>query len=199
MMDWIAEHWAAVAGGGVGLLAVIALAVLNPAAAIRLASQVAGLALDAGRSLVAWLRKPGNKLKGACAVLALGFSLAALWSYDLNQQVTVITAARDAAIGERDTARTEAAAKGTRIGELEFSLKTYLLQEQAYADLQRHRTEELERLQQQNASAMALLEAQRDMAERSSKAWWAEYAKRPDSCKAAQEALDVACSGLGEF
>ncbi|KRD71433.1 hypothetical protein [Lysobacter sp. Root96] len=196
--SWVAGHWPWFAGSGV-LIAVVAFAVMNPLAAVKLASTVSGFLLDAMRALVEWLRRPGNKLKAACAVLAMVAAVACLTSYQTNRRYIVVTRERDAAVGERDTAVTAAAEAKSLIGQLEASLATYREQEQEYADLQRQQSLDLLQAQQENAAALAMISKQRADAERSSRAWWQAYAKRPDSCKAAQEAMDVACATVGEF
>lgn len=188
---WLNGLWPWFAGGGV-VVAIIAFAVLNPVAALRLGSAVVGFMLDAARNLVVWLRKPGNKLKAMCAVLAMVAAIACLTSYQKNQSFLVVTQ-------QLDTVRAEAGLAKTRIGELEATLATYREQERLYAEAQRKRTAALLLAQQQNEAALSVIEKQRAESERSNRAWWQAYAKRPDACKAAQEALDVACATVGEF
>lgn len=188
---WISGHWPWFAGSGV-LVAVIAFAVLNPLAAAKLGSALSGFLLDAVRKAVQWLRKPGNTLRATCAVLAVVAAVASVTSYQANRQIVVITKERDAALSNV----TQAVG---RISDLEATLATYRKQEQQYAELQRKQTEDLALAQQENAAALAMIKRQREVAERSSRSWWQAYAKRPDSCKAAQEAMDVACATVGEF
>ena len=199
LWNWVTDHWPWLAGAGGIAVAVAAFAVLNPVAAVRLASSLAGLAADSLRGITEWLRKPGNKLKAACALLAALAAIGALLSYDLNREITIVRVERDtavrergAAIGERDTAR-------TRLSELEGTLATYREQEQQFAAIQRQRTQQLERVQQQNVAALAEIDRLRAQAEASDRAWWRVYQGRSDVCRAAEEALDVACAEVGKF
>ncbi|KRC35104.1 MULTISPECIES: hypothetical protein [unclassified Lysobacter] len=189
--NWVSGYWPWIAGSG-ALVGLIAFAVLNPLAAAKLASAVSGLALDALRKGVQWLRKPGNTLRATCAVLAIVAAVASVTSYQANRQIVVITK-------ERDSALSDVSKAVGRITDLEATLATYRKQEQRYAELQRQQTEDLAEAQQDNAAALEQIRRQREIAERSSRAWWQTYAKRPDSCKAAQEAMDVACATVGEF
>lgn len=189
--NWMSGHWPWLAGSG-ALIGLIAFAVLNPLAAAKLASALSGFLLDAVRKAVQWLRQPGNTLRATCAVLAIAAAVASVTSYQANRQILVITQ-------ERDTALSDVGKAHGRIVDLEATLQTYRKQEQRYSELQRQQTENLAQAQQENAAALAMIQQQREAAERNSRAWWKAYAQRPDACKAAQEAMDVACATVGEF
>lgn len=199
LWSWITAHWPWLAGAGGIVAAIVAFAVLNPLAAARLASSLAGLAADSLRGITEWLRKPGNKLKATCALLAALAAIGALLSYDLNRRVTIVTVERDTAVRERGAAIGERDSARTRLSELEGTLATYRLQEQQFADIQRQRTQQLERAQQQNVAALAEIDRLRAQAEASDRAWWRVYQGRSDVCRAAEEALDVACAEVGKF
>lgn len=195
---WVSDQWPWIFGS-VGVIAIATFAVLNPAAAVKLASSLVGLVLDTARRLVEWLRGPGNKLKALSAVLAVVAAVACWDSYQTNQRYYVVVVERDRVTGERDAARVAASLAKAKIEDLEGALETYKAQEAAYALTQRMRTLALKQAQQESAEAMAMIARQKADAERSNRAWWQAYAKRPDICKAAQEAMDVACATVGEF
>lgn len=189
MWSFLLHHWI---GSGLSLavvVGIVALLVLNPAAALKLASSLSGFVLDKVKALVEWARKPHDWWKIGCLTLSACFGLASLTAYQQRQQVLVVT--RTAAADADTCKRT--------IAEKDAELKPYRDQQAAFAKSAREETAQLLVAQQQSAEALALIQSAQEQAAKNNAAWWGQYAKRPDSCKAAQEAMDVACKSVGEY
>ena len=179
-----------------GTPALVAIAIaaglfLAPAATVSLLRALASGVIELARDAVVWVKSNWwRALAVLCGVVAVGLGLA------LQQEVQDMEAkqlAHDAAViairNERDRAFRERDAASE-------ALVSY--EERAAADYARI-TAELKAQQEANADAMADLRAQEARAAKSKAAWWRVYEGRSDQCKAAQEALDVACKGLGEL
>lgn len=186
--SWILAFWPWVAGGGAAV-AVIAFAALNPAAAIKLASAIGGFVMDALRNFVQWLRKPGSKLKAACAVLAMVAAIACLTSYQDNQRFLVVTQERAA----------DARKFAAREAELQAVISTYQHQEIDFEAAVRLEAERLIEARAQSAAATAEVKRRQEAAEKSASAFKREAANKPDACKAALKALEAACPTLRDY
>ena len=187
-LAWLTSHWGWMAGAGAALAFAVAV-FLNPLLAAQVARRMGAALLKLFRAVADWLGEPGNWAKAMALGLALfsGYSLLAL--RDARSQITVITQARAADSALCDA---EKALLGQRI-------KGYEAQEAATARAIRAETEQLDAAQQQSAEAIEQIQARQDAAEKSNQAWWRVYEGRPDVCKAAQEALDVACKEVGRL
>lgn len=186
--SWILSFWPWVAGGGAAV-AVVAFAALNPAAAIKLASAIGGFVMDALRNFVQWLRKPGSKLKAACAVLAMVAAIACLTSYQDNQRFLVVTQERAA----------DARKFAAREAELQAVISTYQQQEIDFEAAVRQEAERLIEARAQSAAATAEVKRRQAAAEKSASAFKREAANKPDACKAALKALEAACPTLRDY
>ena len=85
------------------------------------------------------------------------------------------------------------------IADQDLKLQSYQRQEEKFAKSARERTDALDAARQSSEVAMTDLAAKQKAAEASNKGWWIGFEKRPDVCRAAQEAMGVACAPLGEF
>lgn len=185
-MKSLFSGWMAWLGLGGLAAVVIALVVMNPVAALRLVKAIGGFFIDAARWFFEWLRKPGSWVKVLLAGLALWAAIASLTAYQKGQKIIVIT----------NTYETKIAAKDLRIGELVSATEAYRKQEQDFARIARKNTERLDAARKLSVDALAEVATLQAQAEASSAGWRREYGKRPDTCKAALEALDTACPAL---
>lgn len=190
-MSWLLDHWHWLLGGGGGLaaLAVGAGLLLAPGATLKLLRELLGFALDKLRQVVAWLRKPGSVTRVVFWAAILGCTIACFYAYRQNQRIVVVTQERDNADAARIKAETTLA--GERL--------TWQQQLDRFAEYQRQQTDALERAQQSSAAALADYQDKQAEAERSTRAWWRVYEGRSDTCKAAQESLDIACKEVGKL
>ncbi len=186
--SWTLDFWPWLAGGG-AMISVIAVAALNPAAAVKLASATGGFVMDALRDLVQWLRKPGSKLKAACAVLAMVAAVACLSSYQDSQRFLVVTQERAA----------DARKFAVREAELQAVITTYRQQEVDFEAAVRQEAERLIEARAQSAAATAEVKRRQEAAEKSASAFKREAANKPDTCKAALKALEAACPTLRDY
>lgn len=190
-MNWLLNHWHWLLGGSSGLtvIAVVAGLLLAPAATVKLLRELLQFVLDKLRQGIAWLRKPGSLHKAAFAAAIAGCTIAVFYAYQQNQRVVVIVAERDQAVAARTTAETA----------LETERKTWQQQLDKFAEYQRQQTAALALAQQSSADAVADYEKKQARAETSNRAWWHVYEGRSDTCKAAQESLDIACKEVGKL
>lgn len=189
MIGFLTRHWLGTGSTLAVVAAVFAFAVLNPAAALKLASSLSGFVQDKARAAVEWARKPHDWWRIGCLTLGCLCALASFAAYDQHRTVIVVTRA----------AATDADACKRTIGEKDALLLTYQQQQAVFADAARREAAQLDAARQQSVEATAALKLAQDKAAASSRAWWAGYAKRPDTCKAAQEALDVACAEVKDY
>lgn len=186
--SWVSGLWPWLAGGGIAL-ALVAFAVLNPPSALKLVSAISGFVIDAVRDLVQWLRRPGNKLKAVCAVLALATAIACLTSYQKNQRILVVTEERAA----------DARKFAAREAELQAVISTFKQQEIDFETAVRAEATRLLEARAQSAAATAEVKRRQEAAEKSAAAFKREAANKPDTCKAALKALEAACPTLRDY
>lgn len=191
MMEWLTWKLAAFGLGGVSLVALIAVFVLAPAAALRVAGELLGWALDKFRQGVEWLRVPGN---GRRALKAGGFIALCLWgaaasltAWEKNSQIVVVTRQLEDANTARGEAETALSAERT----------TRAQRELAFEAIQREQAASLARAQAASAAAAKEAAAAKARAEAGYDNWLKKYLGRPETCRAAEEALDRACASLG--
>jgi hypothetical protein len=141
------------------------------------------------RDFFVWLRKPGNKIKFACAVLAFITAIAAMRAYEAEQQIVLVTAACDEAkgdltetIGARDLT---IAQKNQALGDIERTLNA--------------EAAKLRELQLQNVALAAENERKALAAEVSAEAFRREFNRKPATCSAALEAMEAACPTLRDY
>lgn len=183
--------WPWLLAGGIPTIALAAGLVLAPAATIGLLRSLVRALVGLARKAVEWAQT--NWWRAACVLAAVAAASLAFTAHEAEQQHDKEAMAFEAALiaiqQERDRAFRERDAASE-------ALVSY--EDRAAADYARI-TAELKAQQEANADAMADLRAQEDRAAKSKAAWWRVYEGRSDQCRAAQEALDVACKGLGEL
>lgn len=153
---------------------------------------IAGIWSWLGRMLAGigeWLREPHDWWRIGFFTVGACFALASFVAYDQHRTVIVVT--RSAAADAETCSRI--------IAEKDAALADFKAQQQAFADAARKEAAALDAARKQSTQAMDDLKAAQDKAKRNSQAWWAGYANRPDTCRAAQEALDVACAEVKDY
>lgn len=152
----------------------------------RLVTGLAGLVMDLAVEAVQWLRRPGNKLKAVCALLAIASLIAGLNSYtrgikinELRNRIVFVTTQCEA-----DTAalQDDVDARDEQLAKIATSLRA--------------EAEKLEALEAEASAALKSLAERLEAAEREGAAWRDRYNERPDTCRAALELLDSACPAL---
>lgn len=183
--DWIAGLWPWLAGGGL-LVVIGVLAALNPVLALRVAKAIGAFVLGKLLDLFTWLREEANAYKAACLMLAVIAGYGLLSSHNARERIVLI---------ERDRAA-EAQQFRTKLAEQGALIEGYERQEEEFARQAREAADKLKAAQDENAEALAEIAHLKEMAKRNGAAWRRVYDGRPDSCKAAIEALDAACPML---
>ncbi|MDY4296828.1 MULTISPECIES: hypothetical protein [unclassified Xanthomonas] len=166
------------------------------AAAVKLLSELLTTLLSWISDAIAWLRKPGSILKVVCAVLAVGFALAALSSYRQGQRVIVVTRQVKQCIADQvaaaEAAQLRAAELAGNVADKDAALATIAAKLQAEAD-------KLEQLRARNEALLAEADAARAQADASANAFKQQYDRRPAECTAALKAMAAACPTLGGY
>lgn len=155
-------------------------------AAWRLFAAAVRFVLDKLRQCFDWLRKEGNGVKAVAGVLAL-VSFGMLLS---------LQATRSTLQGERLARTAERQQFEIALQEKDAAIAGYQQQIAQFAEFQRRQTEALKRAQAASAEALAEYERKQAKSQKSNRQWWQVYEGRTDVCKAAQEALDVACKEI---
>ena len=180
-MDIFTRHMLGFSFAMIAVMAV-ALAILNLPAFLKLASSIAGAVMDGLR----WIAS--HKQAALCITLALLAGYGFLQTYRANQTIVVV--------------RTEAKAAADKckadIADLDNTIGGYKAQQKAFADASREQAKALDNAQNQSAEALANVARLQAQAEANNAGWWKTYNARPQSCKAALEALDVACDSIGK-
>lgn len=179
--------WLMGAGGLIGVAALIA---LNPLAAARFFSAVAGLVLDKARALVAWVGDPGrNWWKIGCLSFGACFTLAALVASERHEAVTVQVAAREAqALACSDTV--------AKVTDRANTASRNFLACQKALEREVGLPDEVDRL---NAEALAAAQAEARTAKAEAAAWRQRYANRPKDCTAALAEVELKCASLSDY
>lgn len=136
-----------------------------------------------------WLRQDHDWWRIGCFTMALLFGIASFAAYDQHKTVIVIT--RTAAADKETCSRI--------VAEKDAALADYVAQQEHFAEVARTEAANLKVAQDQSAQAQLEVAAAQAQAAKNNAAWWGVYAKRPDSCRAAQEALDVACPSAEDY
>lgn len=133
-----------------------------------------------------WIRKPGSKIKGVCAVLAFGCMVSGLSSYEKEQRIRELSAqvVKVKADWDADASRLQADVedRDQRLADVAAALRA--------------EAEKLKVLKSESAAALNGLATKIEAAEQDAATWKARYERRPDTCKAALELLDSACPAL---
>lgn len=176
-----------VGGGGIALL--VAAVALNPLKALMLARDIGGFLIERARAFVAWLRRDHNAWRFGFGALAVGFAWASFIAWDARQTIVVVTTERDAA----------QKARAQDLVDITVERKTWKQQEAAFAEYQRTQTDALALTMAASAEAQEKARKAREDARKGYADWLQVYKNRPDTCKAAEEALDIACRDVGRL
>lgn len=138
--------------------------------------------VDTIRSFFEWIKKPGNKLKALCAMLATVTAWAGIVAFQAEQQIVLITAQCE-----------------TDKGGLRDTIKS---KDEALAEITARLTIEAFKMRMLQAANKPLLAENNKKAEAarvSASAFKNEFNKKPPSCAAALEAMEAACPTLREY
>ena len=182
--------WLWIGGGVAALAGVVALLYFaGLGAVVKIIGAILGGIADAAQWLRAWLRKPGNKTRGVCLVLAFMAVSLGMQSWQrgtvIVQQRADYTALEERVALERAALQTELEARAETISQfVALAARQKALLAQA-------------RLQ----SAVALEEARkaREQAMESETKYQDAFMKRPPECKAALEVMAAACPSLSGY
>lgn len=136
-----------------------------------------------------WLRAPHDWWRIGFFVMGLVAMIAACGVWDRQNALQTAVALREA------DARTCAAQLDT----LNTALAGYASAASAIAEANRAEAARLAVAQQQAAEALADVATEQAKAAKDNAAWWAKYQQRPQTCAAAQQALDTACAGIEDY
>lgn len=129
---------------------------------------------------------------------ALFVALSASVIYGLWQRGAVAKAESDRKVAEVEH-KAEVDRYELRQGELLAVIEGYKAQEARFASLVKAEAEKLEAAREESAEATKAAETAKANAAKSEAGWMRQYAKRPESCKVALEALEVACASYSPY
>lgn len=155
-------------------------------AALKFINEAIALLLDFARRVLAWVRDPARDWwKIGCLTFSGLFGLAAIYANDQRGDAQEASAKfEQLATADALLAEELAASK----------LWAVLLEAQLKAEIGLRQEIELA-----NSQAVAKVQAQAAQAARAAADWKRRYADRPNTCKAAQAALEDACATLSDF
>ena len=178
-------------GGSAGALALLVgvLHFSGMGGAVRVIRAAFDFLGDLAQGLRDWLRRPGNKLRGLCAVFGFLFLAAGLQSWQrgtvIVQQRADYTALKEKTDQEKRTLAQQVADREATIGRFtELARQQKLLLEQAARD---------------NVTAMAAAKAAQALAAESEQKYQDAFMQRPPECKAALEVMAAACPTLKDY
>ena len=122
-------------------------------------------------------------------LLALGFLLMSGYALLLRKDFVVVQTQHKA----------EVQAYELREGELLAVIEGYKAQESQFAERVKAEAEALDAARNESAEATKAADTAKANAARSEAGWMRQYAKRPESCKVALEALEVACGSYSSY
>ena len=122
-------------------------------------------------------------------LLALGFLLASGYALLLRKDFVVVQTQHKAEVGRYEL----------REVELLAVIEGYKAQESRFASLVKAEADKLEAARDESAEATKAAETAKANAARSESGWMRQYAKRPESCKVALDALEVACGSYASY
>ena len=122
-------------------------------------------------------------------LLALGFLLMSGYEQLLRKDFVVVQTQHKAEVDRYEL----------REVELLAVIEGYKAQEARFVSLVKAETDKLEAAREESAEATKAADTAKANAAKSEAGWMRQYAKRPDSCKAALDALEVACQAYGSY
>lgn len=183
--------WLLWVGGGSAALAVLVglLYFMGLGGVVRMVRALFDFLGDTASSLRQWLGKPGNKVRGLCAVFGLLFLMAGLQSW---QRGTVIVQQRADYVALQKSAAAEKRTLAQQIADREATIRTF-------TDLAERQKRLLEQAAQENALALAAAKAAQARAAESEQKYQDAFQQRPPECKAALEVMAAACPTLKDY
>jgi predicted HicB family RNase H-like nuclease len=179
-----------IGGGLAGTAAIVAvLYFLGFGGVVRVVRAILDFLGDLAQSLRDWLRRPGNKLRGLCAVFGFMFLAAGLQSW---QRGTVIVQQRADYTALKDRTDSEREALQADIGARDKTIKQF-------TDLAERQKLLLEQAARENAAAVAAAEAQRRRAAESEAKYQEAFNARPPECESALQVMAKACPTLKDY
>ncbi len=185
-MNWL--WWV---GGGTAVVAALgaALYFFGLGGVAKVARSVFGALGDFADTVRSWLREPGNKTRGLCAVLALLFLGAGMQSW---QRGTVIVQQRQDFTDLKTRTDAQAATYRKQIAARDRTIKQFM-------DLAERQKALLARAKLENAEALAAARKAQARAAASQKQFQDVFLKRPPECRAALEVMAAACPTLTDY
>lgn len=155
-------------------------------AALKFINEAIALVLDFARRVLAWIRDPARDWwKVGCLTFSALFAVAAVYANDQRGDVADVTTelvalkAADADLAQQ----LEASKLWATLLEAQLAKEIGLRQD----------------VERQNKDAVAKVQAKAAQAARAAADWKRRYTDRPDTCKAAQAALEDACGTLSGY
>ena len=183
-------NWTWIVGGlGATALVVAALYFFGVTAVVKLIGDVVRFVAETISAFLAWLKKPGSKLKAVCAVLA--FMSLTFGIQSMNRGYTIVHQQEAYTLLEQKKA-TELAALAT-----ELSLRDQRIEE--FRELARQQIALLDAQKLENKALVAEAAAARAAAAKSAAAFQREFDSKPPECAAALEVMANACSTLKDY
>jgi len=185
-MKWL--MW--ISGGLAGAAAIVAvLYFLGLGGVVRVVRAAGNFLGDAAESLRDWLRKPGNKVRGLCAVFGFLFLAAGLQSW---QRGTVIIQQRADYTALQEKTTQEKRTLAEQIADREATIRRF-------TDLAERQKQLLAQAAQENEVALAAAKAAAVRAAESEQKYQDAFQQRPTECKAALEVMAAACPTLKDY
>ena len=180
--------------GGIGGLVLVAAGYFvglgNVAKVVR---TVLGVVADWAADAREWLRRPGNKVRGLCAVLAFGFLAAGLQSWQrgntIIQQRADYVRLQEVMDWEKSKLAAEADALMGHIAERDVTIAKFVELADAQMAL-------LQVAAAQAEAAQAEAKAAKQVAEDAERRYQDAFANRPPECEAALQVMAKACPTL---
>lgn len=192
MIGWLREFWPWLAGAGIPAVAIAAFAILNPAAALKLASSIAGWLLDLARGLVSWLRKPRTaeqKLRFVCLTLGFSCMLASFAAWDARRTIVVI----------REKCAADLQAEHGKVAEATTIAETNRAAVQTCRTTLQAEVGKRQAVERMAADAIAKAERSEAKAERDAADWQRRYERRPKGCTAALQEVQNQCATISDY
>lgn len=179
-----------IGGGAAALVAVVAaLYFAGFGGVVRAVGAVTGAIGDGAQWLRAWLRKPGNKTRGVCLVLAVVAMSLGMQSWQrgtvIIQQRADYTALKAKSKADLKTAADQVAARDRTI--------------QKFTDLAAKQKLLLEQAARENQAAVEQMRRAQAEAAKSEAKYQAAFDARPPECEAALQVMAKACPTLKDY
>lgn len=174
---------------GALVLGVGVLYLLGFGGVVRVVRAATGFLGDVAESLRRWLRTPGNKMRGLCAVFGFLFLAAGLQSW---QRGTVIIQQRADYVALQERTAQEKRTLAQQVADREATIRRF-------TDLAERQKELLAQAALENEAALAAAKLAAARAAESEQKFQDAFQQRPTECKAALEVMAAACPTLKDY